>query len=420
MLNVNLNISPPWASGVAFDIMMALGGSDKTMIVGGAVRDWLSNVPVKDIDFASKLLPEESMKILIKAGYNVKPIGIGHGTITVYKNGKTYEITSLRKDVVTDGRHAKVIFGGSWEEDAYRRDFTVNALYSDEYGSVLDPTGQGFKDLENKIIRFIGNPQKRIKEDYIRIVRYFRFLSNYSHNIDKSAIDACIKYSKNLNIISGERIVSELEKIFLVKNAVNIIDILVTKNVMHSIYNISLIDSFILDKSFLKKLLGVFHLNSNRKYYAFILYTSFILALQKNKKTDESKIINSIINRFHLSNNNKTLFRRNIAWIENKESITKPLIIKLWLDHGELFVSDLKDILMIIDNKKVKILSNSFNNPPPVFSISGKDLKKLGIGEGKEMGKALDLIRDWWIDQDCLPNKNECLKFYKKIIARRP
>ena len=413
MLNVNLNISPPWSSGVAFDIMMALGGSDKTMIVGGAVRDWLSNVPVNDIDFASKLLPEESMKVLINAGYNVKPIGIDHGTITVYKNGKTYEITTLRKDVVTDGRHAKVIFGGSWEDDAYRRDFTINALYSDEYGSVLDPTGQGFKDLESKILRFIGKPQKRIKEDYIRIVRYFRFLSNYSNNIDKNSIDACIKYSKNLNIISGERILSELEKIFLAKNAINIIDILDINNVMNSIYNSSLIDNFFLDKSFLKKLLPVFHLNKNRKYYVFILYTSFIIALHKNKKIDASKIITSIIKRFHLSNNNKTLLKRNITWITQKESITKTLITNLWLDHGKLFVSDLKDILSIIDNKKVKILLTFFNNSPPVFPVSGNDLKKLGFSEGKKMGKVLNIIRDWWVNNDCLPDKSECLKFIK-------
>ena len=413
MLNVNLNISPPWSSGVAFDIMMALGGSDKTMIVGGAVRDWLSNVPVNDMDFASKLLPEESMKILIKAGYNVKPIGIEHGTITVYKNGKTYEITSLRKDVLTDGRHAKVIFGGSWEDDAYRRDFTVNALYSDEYGSVLDPTGQGFKDLESKTLRFIGQPHKRIKEDYLRIVRYFRFLSNYSNNIDKNSIDACIKYSKNLNIISGERILIELEKIFLEKNAINVIEVLISNNVMNSIYTGSLIDSFYLNKSFLKKLIPVFYLNRDRKYYSFILYTSFIIALQKNKKIDGSKVITSIIKKFHLSNNNKILLKRNIAWISKKESITKTLITNLWLDHGELFISDLKDILSIIDNKKVKILLPSFNNSPPVFPVSGKDLKKLGFSEGKEMGTGLKLIRDWWINNDCLPDKLECLNFIK-------
>lgn len=417
MLNVNLNISPPWSSGVAYEIMMALGGSDKTLIVGGAVRDWLSDVPVNDIDFASKLLPEESMKILLKAGYNVKPIGIDHGTITVFNNNKTYEITSLRKDVVTDGRHAKVIFKGSWEDDAYRRDFTVNALYSDEYGSIIDPTGLGFKDLESKTLRFIGRPQKRIKEDYIRILRYFRFFSKYSKNIDKSSIEACIKYAKYLNIISGERILVELEKIFLDKNSKNIINILVDNNIMSALYSPSLIESFKLKKVFLKKIIdsSKANKNKNRNSYVFILYTSFIIAFHKNKKNNFSEIVISVAERFRLSNNDKDLLNRNIIWITQNEIISKTFIIKLWLDHGEVFVIDLKNILSIIDNEKVKNLLDIFNNPPPVFPVSGKDLKRLGISEGKKMGEIINITRDWWIKSGCIAGKNDCLSFVKKL-----
>ena len=166
MLSVNLNREPPWSSGVPLKILKALGGSDKTLIVGGAVRDWLCDDPVEDIDFATKLLPKDAMKILADCGFNVKPTGMEHGTITVYEDNKSYEITSLRKDILTDGRHAKVLFGGTWLDDASRRDFTINALYSDEYGSILDVTGEGFKDLENRKLRFIGEPVKRIKEDY--------------------------------------------------------------------------------------------------------------------------------------------------------------------------------------------------------------------------------------------------------------
>src|SRR5210317_2202057 len=224
MLSVNLNRNPPWSSGVPLKILQTLGGSDKTMIVGGAVRDWLSDEPVDDIDFATKLLPEEAMKILLDSGFNVKPTGIEHGTITVFKDNKSYEITSLRKDILTDGRHAKVVFGGTWEEDANRRDFTINALYSDEYGSILDFTGKGFKDLENKKLRYIGEPSKRIKEDYLRLIRYFRFLSRYLDNIDKASMDASILLAKNLNLLSAERLLLEFNKILLSKNAINILD----------------------------------------------------------------------------------------------------------------------------------------------------------------------------------------------------
>jgi poly(A) polymerase len=415
MLNVNLNISPPWSSGIAYEIMMVLGGSDKTMIVGGAVRDWLSGIPVKDIDFASKLLPDESMKILLKAGYNVKPIGIDHGTITVFNNNKSYEITSLRKDIITDGRHARVIFEGSWEDDAYRRDFTINALYSDEYGSIIDPTGLGFKDLESKTLRFIGKPQTRIKEDYIRIIRYFRFFSKYSKNIDKDSMESCIKYAKYLSKISGERILTELEKIFLEKDSKNIINILVDKNIMNALYSPSLVKNFNLEKSLLKKIISLLNTNKNRNSYAFILYTSFIITLQNNNKYNSSKIVLSIVDRFSLSNNDKNLLNRNIAWISKNEIITKKFITKLWLDHGELFVLELKEILSIIDNKKVKIFLSTFNNAPPIFPISGKDLKKIGMSEGKQIGQIINLTRDWWINNDCIPDKNNCISFIKKL-----
>ena len=110
MLSVNLNRTPPWSSGVPLEILKALGGADKTLIVGGAVRDWLCDEPIGDIDFATKLLPNESLQILLDSGFNVKPTGIDHGTITVYSDENSYEITSLRKDILTDGRHAQVIF----------------------------------------------------------------------------------------------------------------------------------------------------------------------------------------------------------------------------------------------------------------------------------------------------------------------
>ena len=129
MLNVNLNTETPWSSGVALKIITTLGGSANTLAVGGAVRNWLIDENVKDIDFASKFLPKKSMKLLSEKGFIVKPIGIEHGTIGVYKNNKVYEITTLRNYIITDGRHAKVLFVTDWKEDALRRDFTINALY---------------------------------------------------------------------------------------------------------------------------------------------------------------------------------------------------------------------------------------------------------------------------------------------------
>ena len=171
-------------------------------------------------------------------------------------------------------------------------------------------------------------------------------------------------------------------------------------------------------KSLLKKLIPIFNVNKNRKCYAFILYTSFIISIQKNIKTDKNKIVSSILDKFNLSNNDKILLNRNITWIIQNESISKTLITKLWLDHGDIFVSDLKDILSVIDHKKVKILLTVFNNSPPVFQLSGKDLKKLGLSESKEMGKIINMVRDWWISNDCLPTKAMCLNFIKNYLGQ--
>jgi len=415
MLSVNLNREPPWSSGTPYEILKVLGGSNKTMIVGGAVRDWLNKEPVKDIDFATKLLPKEALQTLLDFGFNVKPTGIEHGTITVYHDNISYEITSLRKDIITDGRHAEVVFEGTWQDDANRRDFTVNALYSDEYGSILDVTGQGFKDLENKKLKFIGSPSKRIKEDYLRVLRYFRFLSKFIDNIDKNSMDACIKYAKNLNILSSERVLLELNKILISKNANIILGKMVENDILKNIFSPVLIDNYKLNSNLLKRLLLKLKDYKNRTNYPFIIYISFVIALLTQKELNKTKILSSVIKKLKLSNNDKKLLFRNVNWLVYKEKITKVSIINLWLDFGEIDVKDFQDILLINNNKINNDLMTFLNNSPPSFPVSGDDLLKIGIKEGKELGEALNKIRDWWILNDCKPSQSECLSKFKSF-----
>ena len=415
MLSVNLNRTPPWSSGVPLEILKALGGADKTLIVGGAVRDWLCDEPIGDIDFATKLLPNESIQILLDSGFNVKPTGIDHGTITVYSDNNSYEITSLRKDILTDGRHAKVLFGGTWEEDANRRDFTVNALYSDEYGRILDFTGQGFKDLENKTLRFIGNPIKRIKEDYLRLLRYFRFLSSFLNNIDNDSMNACIKLANKLNLLSYERLLIELDKIFISKNSDIVLNKIIENNIFSNIFLPVLIDNYKLKINLLRKLLVKFKDYKNRTNYPFILYVSFVIVLLPQKETDKNTIILSIIKKFKLSNNDKRLLIRNVNWLMGIDNINKSEIIKLWLDFGESEVQDLKDILLLNSNKIKNDLLILLDNSPPSFPVTGKDLLNMGFKEGKEVGEKLNEIRDWWINKECKPSHKECLSKAEKV-----
>jgi len=175
-------------------------------LVGGCVRDFiLYDKLVYDIDIATPLLPDEMIKRLSRQ-FNVIPTGLQHGTVTIVGNHK-YEITTLRKDQETDGRHAIVSFDATWKDDSDRRDFTINALYADSDGNIYD-YHNGIRDLENNFVRFIHDPIQRIEEDYLRIMRFFRFAMRFG-KYDESSLRACVKLAENLKHISRERITSE-------------------------------------------------------------------------------------------------------------------------------------------------------------------------------------------------------------------
>lgn len=180
-------------------------------IVGGAVRNIMLNLPYDDIDLATPLRVEQMIAICDEHRVRYVPSGLKHGTITVLKRGVGYEITTLRKDVQTDGRHAIVEFTDDWHIDAERRDFTINALYMDAQGVVYDYF-DGQTDLQKGIVRFIGDAHTRIREDYLRIMRFFRFYARFGNVIDERGLQACYDLQHGLTIISKERIYTELKK----------------------------------------------------------------------------------------------------------------------------------------------------------------------------------------------------------------
>jgi len=196
-------------------VLDALGAADGlTRYVGGAIRDDFLDHKVSDLDLATKILPDEVMERLVAAKIKAVPTGIDHGTITAVSDGKPVEITTLRRDVSTDGRRATVAFTDDWSEDAARRDFTINALSADPVtGEIFDYFG-GLEDLEGRHIRFIGDPLKRIAEDHLRILRFFRFHARFgSGELDAAALDACTERANDLMALSRERIADELIKL---------------------------------------------------------------------------------------------------------------------------------------------------------------------------------------------------------------
>ncbi|WP_011581510.1 MULTISPECIES: CCA tRNA nucleotidyltransferase [Chelativorans] len=188
-------------------------GGEEARIAGGAVRNALLGEAVTDIDIATTNLPDETIRRAKAAGFKVVPTGYEHGTITVIAKGTPYEVTTLRADVETFGRHARVVFGRDWKADAERRDFTINALYAEPGGRVVDLVG-GLADLQSRTLRFIGEPEKRIREDYLRILRFFRFFAWYgSGRPDAEGLKACARLKDRLSGLSVERIWMELKKL---------------------------------------------------------------------------------------------------------------------------------------------------------------------------------------------------------------
>jgi poly(A) polymerase len=215
-------------------LLKALGGDEElTRYVGGAVRDDLLGLPVSDVDLATRISPDEVVARLEKARIKAVPTGIEHGTITAVSGAHPYEITTLRRDVSTDGRRATVAFTDDWEEDAARRDFTINALSADPAtGEIFDYFG-GLEDLQTHHIRFIGDPLQRIAEDHLRILRFFRFPARFgSGRLDQAALDACTARANDLMALSRERIADELLKLLGMPGPSNTVRIMLDRSIL--------------------------------------------------------------------------------------------------------------------------------------------------------------------------------------------
>jgi poly(A) polymerase len=202
------------ATAAVFHALETAGGPDCARFVGGCIRNALVGRPVDDIDIATRLRPEQSMTALQAAGIKVVPTGLAHGTVTAVSRRKPHEITTLRRDVETDGRRAVVAFTDDWAEDAARRDFRLNALYADRTGAIFDPTGQGVADALAGRVVFVGDAATRIGEDYLRILRFFRFFAWYGRSApDAEGLAACAAHAGGLSRLSAERVSKELMKL---------------------------------------------------------------------------------------------------------------------------------------------------------------------------------------------------------------
>jgi len=329
---------------IIFSHLNEIGKEVEVRFVGGCVRKAISGENIDDIDLATSLKPEEVKKRLNREDIKVVDTGISHGTVTAILNKKKFEITTLRKDVSTDGRHANVEFTSNWEEDASRRDFTINAIYADIEGRIFDPLN-GISDLQNGIIKFIGSSEERIQEDYLRILRYFRFFTQYSKaDYDQNIIQSIKQYINGLNKISNERIFDELKKILTLKNVYRLFSHNTSKEIFLNIFpqfkyyeRLKIIDS--LDSKL------------RDKYDNYLILASLILDQTNNYEyfCHKYKMSNSIKNRFK----NMSI---NFENLEKKKFYSEENIKKLIYLSNKDYVRDLL-FFSICANKKIETLS---------------------------------------------------------------
>jgi len=221
----------PWRHRAGLAHLAEVLGPGEARFVGGAVRDTLLGLEVADVDIATRHTPEDVVFSLKRAGIKVVPTGLKHGTVTAVIESGPVEVTTLRRDVETDGRHATVAFTDDWREDAARRDFTMNALYADPLtGEIFDYFG-GKADLDARRVRFIGDPLQRIAEDHLRILRFFRFLARFGEEADPAGLEACTVRAKDLMALSRERIADELLKLLVAKDAVRVVAMMIERGI---------------------------------------------------------------------------------------------------------------------------------------------------------------------------------------------
>ena len=359
--------------------------------VGGCVRKILNNENYDDIDLATNLDPQQIKECLSANNIKFFETGIKHGTITATIEKQNFEITSLRKDIATDGRHAEVLFTKDWNEDSSRRDFTINSIYADIDGNIFDPN-DGANDLKNGIVRFIGNPEKRIKEDYLRILRYLRFFSTYSLKDHQPEIKKSIM--QNISGVVGlskERLLDEFKKIF--KSGA-----LFKLNKDHFSNDvISLVFPQFINLNLLTKL------DKNNQKTLLVKSFDFLLAFLVIDETDNSDYF---LYKFKTSNETKkkiNFLKKSFLESTEKNYFSKKNLEKIFYFNEKSDVLDLIDFELFKskkNKKKLIELKNYFiKTEKPVFPVKAKNImEKFDLKEGRELGQKLKYLEDLWVN----------------------
>ena len=380
-------------------------------VVGGSIRDALLNREITDIDFATSLKPKTITEILNKENIKFIDVGIDHGTVTAIINERKFEITTFRNDIFTDGRHAQVSFSNSLEEDALRRDFTINAMYLDKSGNLIDPT-DGKKDLENRVVRFIGRPDERIKEDYLRILRYFRFLALFGDiSPDAEVMKTISANLDKLSVVSKERQWNELK---------SILTLTAPNNAISAMSEIGLLDDYFNGIGINDAFVNLIEIESK---ISFSIDPILRLSTLIENSLDKA---NTIIKKLPLSKSESTdllklctLNKKVVSYMSMKE--VRYLLYLLGRDgfQKQILVTWAKDA-----NNKNEVNWRSLYEvaqswEKPSFALTAKDVINMGISQGPMVGAILKEVEDWWAENDFIDDKFSLIERLKAIVQSK-
>lgn len=389
----------PWMKAPATRAVLSAleAGGQKARFVGGCVRDALLGRPIGDIDIATPEPPQRVMELLRQRRIKAVPTGIEHGTVTAVAHGKPFEITTLRRDVETFGRHARVAFDADWAEDAQRRDFTMNALFLDATGAVFDTVG-GLEDLRAGRVRFVGEPETRIREDVLRLLRFYRFHAHYGRGAaDEAARAACRRLAPLLPTLSAERVAAELLKLLKAPDPVPTLRLMEEDGVLAAAFpELGRID-------LLARLVAIEPEPDPLRRLAALL-------------PPDAEAVEAFAARLRLSNDARerlVALGTTTVDLDADERAQRKAIYRL----GPELYRDAALLSAAAAGKERPdgLLALAAEWPVPVFPLRGRDLLAAGIPPGKEVGRLLETLRSWWEANDFTPDRAACLAELERL-----